>query len=143
MKKRILIAIPILLFSLIITASAQSEQKTIHINKACQSVPGLTMTRVTITEDSTMIDFEWENTERDWEMSIYNPDHESAFCIKDLRTSRTYRLLRAEGVAYYPESVNIQKGEITRFRLVFDKMPYAHVGLLENMAKLAVSVDYQ
>ena len=59
MKKLILFAVlSLFVFSIAITGAIGSEN-TIQINKPCQTLPGLTMTQVTITEDKTLVDFEY------------------------------------------------------------------------------------
>jgi hypothetical protein len=101
------------------------------------------MTQVTITEDKTLVDFEWENTGKDWAISIYAPGTEPAFAIKDKRTLKTYKLRSAEGIATYPNKVNVKEGEVKKFTLVFDKIPYQYLTLLEGAAELIVSTQYQ
>jgi hypothetical protein len=141
MKRWPWLAIISIIIFLVAITGANAAQKTIKLNKVCQSVPGLTMTQVTITDDKTLVDFEWENTDGDWNLSIYAPENESAFCIKDKR--KTYRLLSAEGIAYYPNKVNIKEGEIKKFTLVFDKMPKRYLRMVEKAAELIVSAEYQ
>ena len=143
MKKMAFFAIISLLLFTVVSTSAYAAQKTITVNKTSQSLPGLTMTQVTITDDKTLVDFEWENIEGDYSISIYAPDNESAFVIKDKRTARSYKLQSAEGIGYYPNKVKIKEGEIKKFTLVFDKMPYQYLSLIENTAELIVSADYQ
>ncbi|MBW1846852.1 MAG: hypothetical protein JRJ27_06855 [Deltaproteobacteria bacterium] len=143
MKKAALITIICLMLLVIITAGTNAAQQTIRVNKVCQSLPGLTMTQVTITDDKTLIDFEWKNTEEDCAISIYAPDNESAFVIKDKRSARTYRLQNVEGIDYYPNKVRIKEGEVKTFTLVFDKMPYQYLRMIGNAAELIVSADYK
>jgi len=143
MKKMAWITIISLILLVVVTTGANAAQKTIRVNKACQSLPGLTMTQVTITDDKTLVDFEWINLEEGYAISIYAPDNESAFVIKDKRSSRTYRLQSAEGIGYYPNQERIKEGEVKKFTLVFDKMPYPYLSLIGNAAELIVSADYK
>jgi hypothetical protein len=143
MKRVTLFTILSLMLLAVVITGANAAQKTISVNKVCQSLPGLTMTQVTITDDKTLVDFEWVNAEGDYAISIYAPDNESAFVIKDKRTERTYKLQSAEGIGYYPNKARIKEGETKKFTLVFDKMPYAYLSMIENAAELIVSADYK
>lgn len=134
--------ISLAIFSITITGAIGS-QKTIQVNKSCQALPGLTMTQVTITEDKTLVDFEWVNTEGDWSISVYSPDNESAFVIRDRRSARAYRLQGVEGIAYYPNKVSIKEGEVKKFTLIFDKMPYQYLSAVEDVATMMITADYQ
>jgi hypothetical protein len=143
MKRLTIFAIISLIIFSVSIQGANAFQKTILLNKSCQSIPGLTMKQVTITEDKTLVNFEWENAEGNWAISIYAPENDSAFVIKDKRTERTYRLRSAEGIAYYPNKLNIKEGDVKRFTLVFDKIPYPYLNVLEEAAELIVSAVYQ
>ena len=94
-----------------------------------------------ITDDKTFIDFEWENTGDSRSISIYSPDNQSAFVIKDRRSSKSYKLQTAVGIEYYPNRTSIDEGEIKSFTLVFDKLPAHYLNVFEEAARLIVSVD--
>jgi len=131
-----------IVFAFLLTG-VNAAQKSICVNKSCKSIPGLTMTQVTITDDQTRVEFEWQNTEECCAISIYAPGNASAFVIKDKRSSRTYTLKGAEGISYYPEKVSIKEGEVKKFTLVFDKMPYPYLNALSEVAELIVTADYR
>lgn len=143
MKRLVLFgAISLIVFSVAITGAIGS-QTSIQVNKPCKTLPGLTMTQVTITEDKTLVDFEYVNPKGDWNISIYSPDSASTFVIRDKRSARTYKLQDAIGIAYYPNKVTIKEGEIKRFTLVFDKMPHQYLSAIEDVATMMITADYQ
>lgn len=143
MKRLAIFAIISLIIFLVSITGANAFQKTILLNKSCQSIPGLTMKQVTITEDKTLVDFEWENAEGNWAISIYAPENDAAFVIKDKHTSRTFKLRSAQGIATYPNKLNVNEGEVKRFTLIFDKIPYPYLSAVEEAAELIVSAVYQ
>lgn len=142
MKRLALYSIIFSVACAVIIPWAIAGHKTIRVNKTCDGIPGLKMTQVTITDDRTLVDFEWENRKGDFAISLYAPDNESAFVIKDRRSAKTYRLRSAEGIATYPQKDTIKEGEIKTFTLIFDKMPYHYINALEDAAELIVSTEY-
>jgi len=142
--KRLLIFLTLCAIILVFAITGvYAAQRTLRINKVCPTVPGLTMTNVTITNDRTLVDFEWKNMDGDYSISIYAPTDDGAFSIKDRRTAKIYRLRSAQGIAFYPNSVKIREGEKTQFTLVFDKMPSQYVSLIQDAAALIVSAEYK
>ncbi len=125
------------------TIGAHANEKIIRVNKSCESLPGLTMTQITMTSENTLIDFVWENTDEDRAISIYPPEDKSAFVIKDKRTAKIYKLRSVEGIAIYPNKASIKEGETKKFTLVFDKMPYPYVSAIEDAIELIISAEYQ
>ena len=102
MKKIALFTFISLISCVCVISGADASQQTIKVNKTCESLPGLTMTQVTITDDQTRVDFEWQNSDSDYAISIYAPGDESAFVIKDTRSSKAYKLQSAEGIVCRP-----------------------------------------
>lgn len=87
-------------------------------NPTCRNNSHLTITKVTLTEVGTSIEFKWQNTE--YYGGWCNIDRNAY--LKD-STGKTYKLKFAENISYAPIQDAVPLGSVKIFSLYFEKLP--------------------
>lgn len=111
------------------TWAANASYPMSHV---CKTEPRLTLTKVTNTKDETILELEWVETMNSSNVGVYPPGHDMAFFITDTSNAKKYHLLDIDGVAIRPNGNYPQRGDVIKFKLVFERIPMNRFHLIEG-----------
>jgi len=113
----------LLLLSFLAANVNASEQKEYIVNKVCNTQPNLTMTKIVITEDETLVTFVYKNGgSKTQDIGILPPGHKEAFYITKIDKTKKFHLLDISGISIWPSKSKIKSGESIEYTLTFERI---------------------
>lgn len=110
------------LFAFLFSACTDNAGEYI-LDKKCNTKPDLKIIKIIVTENETIIKFNYRNTSRNtFYIKVYPPGHQEAFYIIKSDKSKKFHLLDIKGIPIAPMAAKIKKGEILEFTLTFERI---------------------
>ena len=83
----------------------------------------MTMRKMTITENSTIVELEWYNSSyKNMRGHVHRPGEEETFYILDKNTGEKYNLIDKEGIHWAPDWTELPSYSTLTFQLIFERV---------------------
>ncbi len=105
------------------TTSAESINGEYNVNKVCDTSPGLTITKIRVTSNETIVYFHFKNIEsRTVLPGVHPPGTNEAFYIIQVDGPKKFLLRNIEGIAVRPSGTEVKAGGAFDFTLTFERI---------------------
>lgn len=120
-------------------STPSSADDVYEMEKVCTTEDQLWITKVTNTDDKTIIDLEFRAKKNFGSgrngIGLYPAGHQKAFYIQDLGKAQKYHLLESEGISIRPNGTPVNKGGVIKFRLIFERIPMRRFHMIEGVTE--------
>ena len=93
-----------------------------RMDRPADTMPDLHLTKVTVTPTATRISFRYRS-DQTRRIGVHAPGAEGAFAIRAAKSTQTYALKGAQGIALLPERTLVEAGTALEFTLTFEPIP--------------------
>jgi len=105
------------------SSSAESINGEYNVNKVCDTSPGLTITKIEVTKDETIIHFHYKNLENAIALPrVHPPGQREAFYIIQVDGPKKFLLRNVGGIAIHPAATEVKPGDSLDFTLRFERI---------------------
>jgi hypothetical protein len=139
--KKIIFAVLACVLSFSNPSLSFAADQSYEMSVKCRTDSDLSLKRVTITNDETILDMEYVSTGSN-KISVYPPGHDMAFYISDVASGKRYNLLDMEGIAIKPNRNHLGQGDVLKFRLTFEKISMNRFHLIEGKLPTESSITW-